>query len=494
MAIRDSLSELLRRATQRRVLTLLVTETGLALAVTASLFTLLLLLGAQVLSVATLLLLPLLAIGWVAWRLRRQWFNAYETAQALDRRFGFPDTLSTAWHFEHIETADSPGLERLRPVIERQRADAASALEQISVSEAFPFHLGRSHLAALILCALAVGLFGYRYFSAESLNFGEQLASLHIPFVNGEDSAPAMTGDDLFRPEPEVPKSPLAEYEPEYDPSRERLDGTYNDMPPVTGVSVGDDQTGQNGESDSSESESAMNMREQMANDPRRQQGGQGKEGEKRQGDQKKGDEKGESLFDKFQQAMSNMMDKLANRDNPNMEERGEEGKSEKAKNQGDKAGDGSDDSSDREGNQRNENAQANENAKQGQGGQTAQEVNKQANGAASEKASDAPASVGAEDGNKDLAAAKQMEAMGKIAEILGQRAEQVKGEVKVEVQAQKEQTLNTEMRNIRATHRDSGGEVSRDEVPLRLQNYVKEYLKNARLADAAARGEAKNR
>lgn len=493
MDTHDTLTDTLHRAAKRRFLVLLVGEMGAALALTAALFCLLLLLGVQVLSATPLLVLCIGGMAWVAWRVRRQWLNAYETAQVLDRRFALPDTLSTAWHFAHVEGEASPRLERIRPLIERQRHEAAEALRQVSPSEAFPFELGRIHVLALVLCIVAVTLFGYRYLSSEDLNFREQLSSLHIPFIDGEGSPPLMTGDDVFKPEADPVRSPLADYNPPYDPSRERLDGTYNDMPPVTGVSVSDEAAGQQGDSQSAESEAASNLREQLSMDPRRQAGSQGKDGQKRDGDQRKGEEKNNSLFDKFQQAMNNMMDKLSNRDNQNMEQRGEQGKGQEDKNKGDQTGDGSDDSSDREGNQRSENADANENSKQGQGGQNAKEVNQQADSAASEKASDAPSSVGADDGNKDLAAARQIEAMGKIAEILGQRADQVKGEMKLEVQAQKEQTLQTEFRNIRANHRDSGGDLSRDEVPLRLQNYVKEYLKNAHAADTAARGEARN-
>ena len=78
------------------------------------------------------------------------------------------------------------------------------------------------------------------------------------------------------------------------------------------------------------------------------------------------------------------------------------------------------------------------------------------------------------------------------VHDALGQRAEQVKGEMKMEVQPRKEQTLSTDLRDVRATHRDTGGDLSRDEVPLRLQNYVKEYLRNAHAADAAQHGEAR--
>jgi hypothetical protein len=489
LATNTSLSDTLRRAARRRLFVLLATEAGGALAVVSALFCLLLLAGAQVLGALPLLMLAAAGVAWIVWRVRRQWLDAYGTAQALDRRFALPDTISTAWHFEDAEKHDAARLERLRPLVQRQQERAAEAVAQISLADAFPLQLSRVHLAGAVLCIAAVSLFAYRYFAADSLNFREQLASLHIPFIDGEDGPPPMTGDELFRPEPEIRQSPLADYTPPYDPSRERLDGTYNDMPPITGINVSDENMGQNGESDSSESESASNLREQLTADPRRQQGNQGREGKKGDGEQRKGEEKGNSLFDKFQQAMNNMMDKLTNRDNQNMDQRGEQGKNQNAKNKSDQQGDGADDSSDREGNQKSDNAEANENAQQGQGGQNAKQVNQQANSAATEKASDAPSSVGAEDGSKELAAAKQIEAMGKIAEILGQRMDQVKGEMKVEVQAQKEQTLSTQMRNVRATHRDAGGELSRDEVPLRLQNYVKEYLKNARAADAALRG-----
>jgi len=63
-----------------------------------------------------------------------------------------------------------------------------------------------------------------------------------------------------------------------------------------------------------------------------------------------------------------------------------------------------------------------------------------------------------------------------------------------VEVEAQKEQSLTTALRDVRATHRDTGGEMSRDAVPLRLQNYVKEYMKATREAEAASQAATRNR
>ncbi|MCZ2155927.1 MAG: hypothetical protein LC114_18830, partial [Bryobacterales bacterium] len=408
-------------------------------------------------------------------------------AQLLDRRFHYPDTISTAWYFTRPELADPDRpeafhVERIEPLIDRQRRQAEELLEQISLREAFPLELSRVHLAALVLVIAAIALFGYRYYSSNALDFRRQLASLHIPFVDAEGAAPLMTGDETLKPEADSPRSPLADYQPPYDPGRERLDGTYDDLPDITGVSVSDLRGEGNESSENSTPSDSMNLREQLSKDPRRQAGGQGKDG--RDGERRSAEKK-ESLFDKFQQAMNNMMDKFAKR-NETMDQRGEQGKSQDGRQKSEQPGDGSDDSSDREGNQRTDTANNSENAKQGLGGQQGQQTDQQSNSTDSEKSSDAPSSAGAQDGKKDLAAARQLEAMGKIAEILGQRADQVKGDMKVEVQPRKEQSLATELRDVKAAHHDTGGDVSRDEVPLRFQNYVRAYMKNARAAEPA--------
>jgi|GEM_PF-1984684 len=481
------LIDTLTQARRRHYTGLLLAGVGMASAVIAALFCVLLLAGIQVLSLPAIAALVAVGIGLVIWRLRSQRIDLYQTAQAMDRSFGLPDTLSTAWHFGQQASFSDVRQAQLEPLITRQQDEALRALSAHQTGEAFPLKFSRVHLAALVVCTIAVGLFAYRYLQSESLDLQNQLASLHVPFINNEGEAPAMISDDeRYQPLPEAKRSPLEEYQPPYDPSRERLDGTYNDMPPVTGINVSGEEAAEGSEAASNGNESANDMRNQLNADPRRQQDGNKPDGGKREGGNQKQKE-GNSLFDKFQEAVGNMMDKFSNQNKEAMEQRGEQQGKQDAKNAGDKAGDGSDDSSDREGNQRNENANANENSKQGAGGQQAQDMGKQDNASANESASDAPSSVGADDGSKKMAENRQMEAMGKISEILGQRSEQVKGDMKIEVDAQKEQTLTTSLRNIRGEHKDGGGEVTRDAVPLRLQNYVKEYLKATRQADAAA-------
>jgi hypothetical protein len=489
---RHLFEQTLRRARTRRFLRHLVTETGVALAVVAGLFCVLLVAGAQVLATPVLVLLALLGIGIATIRVRRHWLTIYETAQELDRTWRLPDTLSTSFYcYAGVQQSDER-LSHLQPLIERQHQDAARAVHEHGGANAFPVQLARIHLVALVLFAVAVGLFAYRYMQSEELDLDGQLASLHVPFPDNEDTPPAMVSEDnRYRPDSQPYRSPLEDYYPEYDPSRERLDGTYNDMPPVTGINVTGEGMGENAEAQNLQTDSTMDLRQDPSADPRRQQGSGQDGAESRDGDKKQGNNK-DSLFDKFQQAMSNMMDKFTNRQNETMEQRGEERSTQQAQNAGDQAGDGSDDTSNREGNQRMDNPDGNEGAQEGLGGQQAQDMGSQ-NASGQESAADSPSSAGAEDGAKKLQAERQMEAMGQIAEILGQRTENVKGEMKMEVEAQREQTLTTQLRNVRAARKDTGGEMSRDEVPLRLQTYVKEYLKAARDAEAAAQRSPSN-
>ena len=87
---------------------------------------------------------------------------------------------------------------------------------------------------------------------------------------------------------------------------------------------------------------------------------------------------------------------------------------------------------------------------------------------------------MGKQDGNKDLADAEQLAAMGKISEIIGKRSAQLTGEMTVEVPSGKQQ-LKTAYTRKHAAHGDTGGELSREEIPLNLQPYVQRYFDEIR-------------
>ena len=87
---------------------------------------------------------------------------------------------------------------------------------------------------------------------------------------------------------------------------------------------------------------------------------------------------------------------------------------------------------------------------------------------------------IGSKDGAKDIKLAEQLEAMGKISEILGKRSANLTGEATVEVQSTT-QELHTPYAQRRAEHTEGGAEIGRDEVPVALETYVEQYFEQVR-------------
>lgn len=116
-------------------------------------------------------------------------------------------------------------------------------------------------------------------------------------------------------------------------------------------------------------------------------------------------------------------------------------------------------------------------------GDQSQQAEGKQSSEAGNDKkASDKSASqdskngIGSQDGEKAIKQAEQLQAMGKITEILGKRSAAVSGEVMVEVGSSKQQ-LKTPWAQSQANHTDAGGEIHRDEIPLTEQQFIERYF-----------------
>ena len=120
----------------------------------------------------------------------------------------------------------------------------------------------------------------------------------------------------------------------------------------------------------------------------------------------------------------------------------------------------------------------------------------KSAEGKSSGKSSDQQAShnpgsgIGRQDGAKDAKLAEQLDAMGKISEIIGKRSANVTGEVTVEVNSSSQQ-IRTQYSDSKAQHGEAGGEINRDEVPVALQQYVQDYFEQVRKQPAAPKAAA---
>jgi hypothetical protein len=188
------------------------------------------------------------------------------------------------------------------------------------------------------------------------------------------------------------------------------------------------------------------------------------------------------SLMDKMRDAMANLMAKLkipqnqgtaswqaSNRRAGRRAAKGRPGqKGEKGQGNPQGKGSPSDDADSKAGEQGEQQAQAG----QGQSNDKGQEGG---------SPNDAKAGMGKQDGNKDIKDAEQKAAMGKLSEIYGKRAENIRGDVMVEVTSSKQQQLRTGYTQRGANHTDAGGEVHRDEVPQHLQHYVQQYFEQVR-------------
>jgi hypothetical protein len=116
-------------------------------------------------------------------------------------------------------------------------------------------------------------------------------------------------------------------------------------------------------------------------------------------------------------------------------------------------------------------------NPEQGQATEMSQSAQSRTAGSSEHKGgSQSKSGIGRQDGGKDVKSAEELQAMGKLAEIIGKRSKDVSGEMMVEVPSGKQQ-LQTSYTGKVAQHSDAGGEINRDEIPLVFQRYVREYM-----------------
>ena len=193
------------------------------------------------------------------------------------------------------------------------------------------------------------------------------------------------------------------------------------------------------------------------------------------------------SLLSKLKDAVSNMMsktsqDKAGSGQKAGQQQPGQQAKADKSS--GDKSsGKGQEQQGPQQGD-----AQAGDPNGDPQDGQQAEG---KAGSKSAESSAQAGSGVGSQDGAKDIRAAEQLKAMGKISEIIGKRAASVTGETTIEVQSGNQQ-LRTAYSNKTASHAQADSDVSRDEIPVGLQNYVQQYFEQVRKPAAGAPGTAK--
>lgn len=498
------LGTLLDRIRRRSILQLIFDQGSLAGSAGLAGLAALLLAGTQILNWywPLLLLVAVLLLG--LFRLRGRIPSRYQIAQSIDARLGLSDALSTAVYF----VENGSGRRADQELVRAQR----SAAESLAVSagrDADPrFRAPRHGWTAVALAAVSLSLILARYGFQGRLDLTQPL--VRIPF-DTLAAIPEVVAKAKPVPRYKLPEGmegftvPPESLEEESGEKRSALDDealpsqTLQAEPNAGKSADGMKQLTSNEEGGREPGEGNEKGEGSAAGDDRGQKdssassGPQNGKSPSQTGNQNQSQQTSDnsSLMDKMRDAMANMLARLRMTPRP-----GESSRQSMAANQGaaqsasaernlgkkgppspGKQGDGQA-NSDEAGEQQGEGASKNMNA-QGKMSDSAGDKQPQQEG---------KSGAGKQEGDKDIKQAEQEAAMGKISELLGKRAQNMSGEVLVEVSSGKQQ-LKTQLTEKNASHSDTGGEISRDEVPPALQHFVQQYFEQVRKAPA---GEAK--
>jgi len=491
----QAIETLIEKVRRRSLLQLLIEQSSYASIFGMSGVILLLLFGTQILNWYWPVALFAAMFAFGCYRFLKASPTLYQIAQAIDRRLGLHDAISTAYFFR-----EGSG------TIEASQREAAEALVPgIDPAQAAPFQLPRSAYVAAVVTTAAFAMLAFRYGILHNLDLRQPMVAALGEIFHAPGSKQSAAGRN-FDPKGQTPFEGQAVSLDENTVDQEMLKEKANegeiasaDIPDVNDLSLGRNVDGKGDtEGDAPDDASAepgskaeKGDADQDA-DPSAQDGAQGQQqqgksntpppnGAKEGG--KNSDSKGEnaSLMDKMRDALSNMMQKLKIPNKPGENQQTAQNKQSKQAGAGQKQ--------DKNGQQQQQQGQKGEGQQaqdqqgdqEGEGEQSKSAQGKNGDKSGDQKASpDAKSGVGKSDGDKDVKYAEQLNAMGKISEILGKRAENIKGEVMMEVQSGKQQ-LRTQYTSQQGAHQESTGEIHRDEVPLQHQHYVQQYFEEVR-------------
>lgn len=499
-ALNDSatIRALVEGARRRMLGNLVMEQTAVGLAAAFAGAVALLLVGSQILDWYWPVVLFAAGAGITAWRTLRQLPGAYQVAQSIDARLSLNDTLSTALYFLGADARGSSGA-----IIATQRAEAERTAAEVHLPTAVPWRLPPHAVLAVGMFAAAATLFVVRYSIHGKLDLRQPIVEAVADFFRpGEPvvaRAKKQPGEMAGEQPLTVPLDAADTKKPELDSAPEDA-LTVTDTPDVNaGVDpYAEERTRRSEMKAGTEPGDAMSEEEgEKGADSGRDSGSEGK-ADSQAGDQpgqkaaaknqnQSGDPENSSLMDKMRDAMASLLNKM------NMQQQGSqstqrasnskggrEGKKEGGAQQGQKG------AGDKQG-KGTPNSEADAEAGQ-EGAQQAQASPGKSmdKGAEQGAPNEAKSGMGKQDGSKDLKDAEQLAAMGKISEIFGKRAQNVTGEVMIEVSSSKQQQLRTQYSQRGAAHREAGGEIHRDEVPQEFQHYVQQYFEKVRKAEQA--------
>ena len=475
-----SLRELLSKARQRELARLAADKTVLSAAIVMGGFILLLLAGTQFLDWYWLALLAAASLGVGLYRLRKSTPSLYVLAQRIDQRLKLSDALSTALYFSENQQKER------QAICDMQRQSAEAVAEKIDPKEAVPFVRPRYVLPVAGLAVAALALFGVRYMVTGSMDLQPSLLKMAYDSFFGTKPTEATNLPPRARFDPRTGNSPQDNPLLDADTPPEDLTSPEN---PKNGAEPGDDKTPGQNPSDANDEALDKGKQDQSQGDQTGQgknspdqnqkEGDSSKNGDKQGGqDSKGGNSKDSSMMDKLRDALANMMNKMKS---------SSEGEKSAKNSQKGQPGDKQEPGEKGEQSKENQQSQADLNGDtQSEGDQKNSSEAQNSEKAAKNASQDAKNGIGSQDGEKAMREAEQLQAMGKISEIIGKRSANVTGEVMMEVGSSK-QTLKTAWASQSANHSEAGSEIHRDEVPLEYQQFVEHYFEEIRKSEPAS-------
>ncbi len=468
---------IVRRARQRLVCHRLLAQLALSGALVAGGLLLLLVFGTSILDWRFPVSIGVAGLAFGLWRSSQALPSPYESAVRLDQGAGLQDAISTALHF----SGASGG-----PVRDAQQRQAELLARSVDLGQALPMEWPRALyvMAALFLAASAV--FAVRFGISRHLDlrpglahivansFGAKASGTPVPRSRKPDGVLAAVGIHLpasfdapagskeAAPESLTAKVNASATTPR--PPALALDGKdKGNLKEGAGKSGDDSEGGDPNKPGSRPGDSAANSKQ-----------GGGKQGQADKPGNPNGDNA--SLMARMKDAMSSLLSKA---------KQAASGQQQNAQKAGDKKSTGQPAAPSEKGQQAQGQMAGQESAKgqeAGQPGKPGDPRNGANDGKSSEsqQAAQAGSGMGRQDGSKELKAARQMEAMGKLSAIIGKRSQNVTGEMMLDTQSGP-QRLSTAYSSNAARHADAGGDMSRDQVPLALQSYVQQYFEEVR-------------
>lgn len=417
----------------------------------------------------------LASAAWVAWQVRRGTPDDYAVARRADAGLGLKDLLATAWHLRRNKRP-SPGV--FEPLVEQKASEACRTAD---VRAAIPYRWNRSAtLAAASLC-LALAVLAIRIGVLRSFDLRPPLVTVQFDTLTGAPMPPE-------RP----PRQPAKKFDlPGFSLEEASAGAPDDEQLPAEALRTMDagEASAPSPQGRQLTQRSAQAAGENLPPGAEQPEGGDSGQEEGGNGAEEKSSAAKDapppqapqdSLLDKMRDALASLMDKFKIETPPGDSSRTskqtakqEAARREKGRPQpgkkGEQAGEGEMLSP-----QQQAAADSSAQSKSEQGGRPDPSSQNEKSG------------IGKEEGRKELQEAEDLQAMGKLDELLGKRARNLQGEVMVEVTNSKNQQLKTPWSDSTGPRSDPGGELGRDEVPLHLQDYVQRYYEQVRRAPPA--------